>query len=134
MAVLSRIATAAAVTSIVLAVTATPALAATETTGVVCSYQLMQWPGGFTAEISIANSGPAINGWAVHWTFDTPTTIGAVWSARLVQDPSGVSATNMAYNPLIGTGRSASFGWNGAAASTTVPTDLTVNGRPCLSP
>ena len=115
----------------VLAGTATPALAATETTGVVCSYQLTAWQGGFMAEVSIANSGPPINGWVVHWTFAAPTTITTVWSAQIAQNASGVTATNMFYNPLIGTGVSASFGWNGLAATTEVPTDLTINGRPC---
>jgi cellulase/cellobiase CelA1 len=109
---------------------ATPALAA-EPSPITCTYHLNAWQGGFTADLSIFNAGPTITGWTVHWTFDIPTTITAVWTSRITENASGVYASNVEYNSMIRTGQTTSFGWNAVAASTTVPTDLTVNGQRC---
>jgi hypothetical protein len=113
-----------------LLVPAAPAAAATG--AVSCGYRFNAWTGGFTADLSIANNGPAINGWTVRWTFAEPTTEVVGWQARLtVRDATEVIATNLAWNATIGTGQTMSFGWSARAATTTAPTDITVNGVPC---
>jgi len=100
---------------------------------VTCVYTFSAWTGGFSANIQIINNGPtAINGWTLRWTFAVPTAVTSGWSATIT-DPDGhdVSATNATYNGVIGSGQSTAFGWSAQAASTDVPTDLTVNGMPC---
>lgn len=115
--------------------TAAPAGAVSANTApsVTCVYTFSAWSGGFTANIQITNNGPtAIDGWTLRWTFAVPTAVTSGWSATITDtDGHDVSATNVSYNGVIGSGRSTSFGWSAEAASTDVPTDLTVNGVPC---
>jgi endoglucanase len=108
---------------------APPAHAATSLT---CSYRLYPFTGGFIAELAIANSGPTIDGWTARWTFPAPTTILAVWQARMFQpDATTVTATDLVYNRTISAGAQTVFGWSGTAATIGVPTDVTVNGIAC---
>jgi cellulase/cellobiase CelA1 len=107
-----------------------PALAV-EPAPITCTYHLNAWQGGFSADVSIFNAGPTITGWTMHWTFDTPTTITTVWTALMTENASGVYASNVSYNSVIRTGQTTSFGWNAIAPSTTVPTDLSINGQRC---
>jgi hypothetical protein len=125
-----RVLVAAATSAALGATLATPARAATATAA--CSYQFTAWSGGFSADVTIANSGPPIEGWTVRWSVGAPTTLGGVWSATMSQpDQVHMVATNVSYNAVIPTGRSVGFGWTAAAAATSTPTDLTVNGMPC---
>ena len=119
----------AAATLISLTAAARPA---TADTAVTCAYTVTtSWPGGFTANVDITNNGPAINGWTLQWTFLTPTSLGTVWSAAITEQGNRATATNMSWNSAIPAGFTASIGWSARAASTAVPTDLTINGQPC---
>ncbi|MEW9529269.1 cellulose binding domain-containing protein [Microbispora sp. NPDC049125] len=100
--------------------------------GVTCTYLFTSWPGGFSADISITNNGPTINGWTARWTFPTPATLEAVWNAKIAQDgPYAMTGTNMPWNAVIPTGRVTAFGWTARAPRADVPTEITVNGVPC---
>jgi cellulase/cellobiase CelA1 len=113
-----------------LTAAARPAAADTRLT---CTYTVTtSWMGGFIANVDITNNGPAISGWTLQWTFLTPTSLGSVWNATLTEQGGGRAvATNMFWNSAIGAGQVTSFGWTASAASTAVPTDLTINGQPC---
>ena len=105
---------------------------ATAETGFTCTYTVTtSWAGGFTANVDITNNGPAINGWTLQWTFLTPTSLGSVWSAVITEQGNRATATNMSWNSAIPTGFTTSIGWSARAASTAVPTDLTINGQAC---
>jgi hypothetical protein len=105
---------------------------ATADTGVTCTYTVTTtWGGGFSANVDIANNGPAINGWTLQWTFLTPTSLGSVWSAVITEQGNRATATNTIWNSVIPAGLTASIGWSARADSTAVPTDLTINGQPC---
>lgn len=122
---------AAAVTAVLPFAWAAPASAA-EGAAVVCDYRFFAWSGGFVADLTITNHGPAVNGWTARWTFPTATANLGVWQARIEQpDAFTMTATNLPYNALIGTGRSVKFGWTASAASTEAPAVITVNGTPC---
>jgi cellulase/cellobiase CelA1 len=120
------------VAAMLVSLTAAARPATAETT-VTCTYTVTSsWMGGFIANVDIANNGPAINGWTLRWTFPTPTSLGGVWSATLTEQDGGRAvATNTLWNSTIGAGQVTSFGWTASAASTAVPTDLTINGEPC---
>ena len=107
-----------------------PARAASDVT---CTYSLFAvWSGGFTADVSIANNGPPINGWTVRWTFADSTTVVESWNSFLSErDSRAAVATNRPWNGVIPTGTVTSFGWTAKATSTTVPTDMSVNGVGC---
>lgn len=122
----------AAVVASPLLLVATLAVPAAAAPAVTCRYTFTAWPGGFIADLSITNNGPVIDGWTARWTFDVPATSVVGWSAALtLTDGVNVRATNLAYNAVIRTGQTTTFGWSATAPSTTAPTDLSVNGVPC---
>ncbi|ACU73817.1 cellulose-binding family II [Catenulispora acidiphila DSM 44928] len=92
-----------------------------------------EWPGGFTANVTITNTGTAaINGWTVGWSFPGDQKITNAWSATATQSGAAVSATNAAYNSTIAPGANTSFGFQGTfTANDTSPSSFTVNGAAC---
>ena len=113
---------------VVLAVAATPAQA---DGGFSCYYRLIYFQNGFMADLYMTNNGPPITSWTAHWTFSSDERLGNVWSAEIVQQNHDMTARNLSWNGGIGTGQTMAFGWTALASSTSVPTDITVNGTPC---
>lgn len=110
---------------------ATPAHAAVPSP-FTCHYLVNSWPGGFSADLLIFNNGPTVTGWAAHWTFQEPTQLLGVWSAKMEQpSPHEMVAEPMPWNETIRSGSMVVFGWTALAPKTEVPTDITVNGLPC---
>lgn len=111
----------------------TPARAAA-TPAVTCTYTIQNvWPGGFTAQVVIANNGPTdINGWTLRWTFNEYTTNISAWQSTL-SAPDGIhaTATNASWNGTIRSGFTTDLGWSASAVHTSAPTDLSVNGMAC---
>jgi hypothetical protein len=100
--------------------------------GLSCRYQLSTWGGGFSADLTVRNSGPAIDGWTIAWTAPPATVNQAVWNASVAPSPPSVLAfSNAFWNGRVPTGGATSFGWTARALSATVPDDITVNGTPC---
>ena len=97
-------------------------------------YVTSDWSTGFTANITITNTGTAtLNGWTL--TFSFPSTgqrVGQGWSATYNQTGTAVTATNVSYNGGLAPGASTSFGFNGThTGSNPKPTAFTLNGAPC---
>ncbi len=92
-----------------------------------------QWPGGFSANVTIKNLGDPIDGWTLRWTFGAGQTIGQGWNAELTQSGSAVTATHVSWNAMLPTGGSTSFGFNGTwnGSSNPAPTGFTLNGVAC---
>ena len=90
---------------------------------VVDQWSSMPGSGGFKAEVTINNTGPAINGWNVSWAFANGQTIYQSWESSLTQTGANVAVTNVSYNATIATNASRTFGflanWAGTNA---VPT------------
>jgi O-glycosyl hydrolase len=97
------------------------------------TYQPNQWPGGFTANVTIANtSSTAINGWTLTFTFPGDQKITNAWSGTATQSGENVSVTNVNYNAAIPAAGSTSFGFQGTwANSDASPTSFAVNGTAC---
>lgn len=93
-----------------------------------------EWPGGFTANVTITNNGTApINGWTTTWTFPGDQKITNAWSATTTQNGAAVSAANAAYNGSVAPGANTSFGFQGTFTSNdSSPTSFTVNGAACF--
>jgi Cellulose binding domain len=91
-----------------------------------------QWPGGFTANVTITNLGPQVNSWSLRWSFGAGQTISNIWNADRVQNGAQVTATNLSYNATIPTNGTASFGFNGSwNGSNPIPAAFTLNGTAC---
>ncbi|MCG5466120.1 glycoside hydrolase family 9 protein [Micromonospora sp. NPDC053740] len=109
--------------------TAAPPVGGTCTVG----YATTDWGGGFTANVSITNTGTtAINGWTVRFSFPGGQSVSQGWSATISQSGAAVTATNLSYNGTIAAGASVSFGFNGTySGANPKPTAFTVNNTPC---
>ncbi|GAB3434560.1 cellulase family glycosylhydrolase [Flindersiella endophytica] len=94
-----------------------------------------QWDTGFGASVTIANTGTApINGWTLGFTFPSGQRVTNGWEATWAQ-PTGsaaVTAINLPYNNVIGSGSSVRLGFNGSHTGTnTRPASFTLNGQTC---
>ncbi|MGQ5262792.1 glycoside hydrolase family 6 protein [Micromonospora sp. ZYX-F-536] len=97
------------------------------------AYSTNDWPGGFTASITLKNLGDPVNGWSLGWTFpNSGQRVQQGWSAEFTQSGSQVTARNLPYNGSLATGASISLGFNGAwSGSNPKPTSFTLNGVTC---
>ncbi|WP_328419763.1 glycoside hydrolase family 6 protein [Micromonospora sp. NBC_00389] len=97
------------------------------------AYTTNDWPGGFTASITLKNLGDPVNGWTLGWTFpNAGQRVQQGWSAEFTQSGSQVTARNLSYNGSLVTGASISLGFNGAwSGSNPKPTSFTLNGVTC---
>ena len=87
-----------------------------------------QWPGGFGASVAVTNLGDPISGWTLDFAFPSGQRITQIWNA--VATSSGVR--DAAYNALIGTNGTTSFGFNGSFTGTnSPPTSFALNGTAC---
>jgi O-glycosyl hydrolase len=91
-----------------------------------------EWPGGFTANVTITNNGTTpINGWTLAFSFPGDQKITNAWSAAVTQTGAAVSAKNVDYDAAIPAGGSVQFGFQGTYTSNdSSPTAFTVNGTP----
>lgn len=97
------------------------------------SYTPGDWPGGFTANVTISDTGTAaVNGWTLTFTFPGDQKITNAWNATVTQAGASVSAANMPYNATIQPGGSQTFGFQGTwTASGAPPASFSVNGTAC---
>jgi endo-1,4-beta-xylanase len=92
-----------------------------------------QWNSGFTAQVTIGNTGStALSGWTLTWTFPSGQTVSSGWNGSFSQSGSAVTVTNLSYNGSVPAGGSTSVGFNGTwSGSNTAPTGFTLNNATC---
>ena len=119
--------------------TITPSPTSTPGTGNACKvgYTIQnQWPGGFTANVTLTNTGSTtLNGWTLAFTFPTTSQqVGQGWSATWAQAGQHVTATGLAWNSSLAPGASTAIGFNGTfGSSNPSPTGFTVNSTTCTN-
>jgi hypothetical protein len=117
------------------AATATANLVITQpaTGGCHVTYTPNNWQGGFTANVTIANtSSSAINGWTLTFTFPGDQKITSAWNAAVTQTGTSVTVTNLSYNAAIPPGGGQSFGFQGSwVTNDASPASFSVNGMAC---
>ncbi|SEG98319.1 Cellulose binding domain-containing protein [Nonomuraea solani] len=127
-------------TTLVLVASATTAVAASPAQAAVAcdvQYTANQWgtgQGGFTASITLKNTGDPLTSWSLG--FDFPTTGQKYtpngWGANWSQSGTRVTATNMPWNGNLATGASTNIGFNGTWTGTNPkPASFSVNGVTC---
>ncbi|MGP3958263.1 glycoside hydrolase family 6 protein [Nonomuraea sp. 3N208] len=129
--------TAASVAALGLVVgqsTAANAAVACDVTYSANSWTSSPGQGGFTANITLKNTGDPITSWSL--AFDYPTTgqkyTPTGWGANWTQSGTRVTGTNMPYNGSLATGASVSVGFNGTWTGTNPnPETFSVNGVTC---
>ena len=96
------------------------------------AYQVNQWSGGFTANVTLTNTAAAVTSWTLSWTFAGNQQITSGWNAQITQTGQSVKAVNLSYNGSIATGGTANFGFQGTFSGTNAtPTDFALNGVSC---
>jgi non-reducing end alpha-L-arabinofuranosidase len=92
-----------------------------------------EWPGGFTAQVIIANTGTtAINGWSLTFTFPGDQKITSNFNGGFSQSGANATLTNASYNGTIAAGSSITDGFQGSWASNdSSPASFSVNGTAC---
>lgn len=119
--------------------TPTPGTTPTASAGNSCkiAYTVQnQWPGGFTSNVTITNTGStALTGWKLTFTFpDISQKVGQGWNATWTQVGQNVTATNLSYNGSLAAGASTSNGFNGTFnTSNPIPTSFSLNGVTCTN-
>ncbi|MFL6144593.1 MAG: cellulose binding domain-containing protein [Labedaea sp.] len=101
------------------------------------TYRVNQWDSGFTANLTLANTGTAaINGWTLAFSFPASQRVVSGWNANWDQVVGGtnVTASNVDFNGSIAPGTSIEIGFNGSwAGSNPSPSNFTVNNNQCSS-
>lgn len=103
-------------------------------------YSATNWGGGggFTANLTITNTGPAaINGWTLSFAFPAGQRLTPPgWSATWAQNAATVTATNLDWNRTLNpNGGNTTIGFNGTLTGTPnpAPATFTLNGTPCAT-
>ncbi|MDL4814268.1 endo-1,4-beta-xylanase [Actinomadura opuntiae] len=94
-----------------------------------------QWNAGFTAAVTITNSGTTpINGWTLGFSFAGDQKVTQGWNAAWSQSGRDVTARNASWNAGIAPGTSLSIGFNGSyTGANTAPAQFTLNGAACTA-
>jgi hypothetical protein len=120
-------------------VTPTPTTGVTPTptpsSGATCkvAYAVNQWQGGFTANLTITNTGTtALNGWNLTFTFPSSQQVTQGWNGVFSQQGANVTVTNASWNASLPAGASVNPGFNGSwSTSNPSPTSFKLNGATC---
>ncbi|HEX4705626.1 MAG TPA: cellulose binding domain-containing protein, partial [Pseudonocardiaceae bacterium] len=91
------------------------------------------WGSGFSAAITITNTGPAITSWTLGYSYAGNQKLQNGWNGTWSQTGAAVTVTNASWNGSLATGASASIGanFNNSGGTNVAPTAFTVNGVAC---
>ncbi|MER7284001.1 cellulose binding domain-containing protein [Dactylosporangium sp. NPDC000244] len=97
------------------------------------TYTMSTWNTGFTAAITITNTGTAtIDGWTLAFTLPSGQSITSGWNATFSPSSGQVSARNVSYNGTLAPGASVDLGFQAThTGNTAEPAAFTLNGIPC---
>ena len=92
-----------------------------------------QWTTGFTANITISDTGSStLNGWTLTFTFPATQSVTQGWNGTFTSQGENITVTNLSYNGTIAPAGSTSLGFNGTwSGSNPAPTAFTINGTTC---
>jgi acetylxylan esterase len=101
--------------------------------GCQVGYTVNSWSTGFTASVSITNTGTAtVNGWTLAFTLPGGQTVTNAWNATVSPSTGALSARNVSYNGTLAAGATQTFGFQATHAGTaTKPAAFTLNGSAC---
>ena len=94
-----------------------------------------QWPGGWTSQVVITNTGTtALSSWSLVFTFGGDQKITANFNGGFSQSGETATLTNASYNGAISPGSSITDGFQGSwTNSNAAPTSFTLNGATCTT-
>ncbi|MDN0199858.1 cellulose binding domain-containing protein [Streptomyces sp. S.PNR 29] len=103
--------------------------------GTTCevSYTTNVWQGGFTANVTVANTGSApVDDWHLAFTLPSGQRITSAWNASVSPSTGSVTASGLTHNASIAPGGSQTFGFQGTySGAFAVPGGFSLNGTTC---
>ncbi|MGW7264989.1 GH12 family glycosyl hydrolase domain-containing protein [Streptomyces sp. NPDC054842] len=104
-------------------------------TGCKVAYGTNVWQGGFTADVTVTNSGPsAVDNWKLAFTLPSGQRITNAWNATVTPSSGAVTASGLAHNAGIAAGASQTFGFQGTYGGTFAkPAAFSLNGTACTT-
>ncbi|MEU4407819.1 cellulose binding domain-containing protein [Streptosporangium sp. NPDC023963] len=113
--------------------TPTPTPTPTPGTGPRVAYTVNAWNNGFTANISITNTGTStIDGWTLVFTLPSGQSITSGWNATYTPSSGQVSARNVSHNGTLAPGATIDIGFQANhTGNTAEPAAFTLNGIAC---
>ncbi|CAL9665641.1 hypothetical protein SUDANB176_07207 [Streptomyces sp. enrichment culture] len=99
------------------------------------SYATNVWPGGFTANVTVKNTGSsAVDGWKLAFTLPSGQRVTHAWNASVTPSSGAVTASGLDNNARIAPGGSQSFGFQGTYSGTFAqPNGFSLNGTACTT-
>ncbi|MEW2077808.1 cellulose binding domain-containing protein [Streptomyces sp. NPDC017966] len=99
------------------------------------SYATNVWPGGFTANVTVKNTGSsAVDGWKLGFTLPSGQRVTNAWNASVSPSSGAVTASGLGGNAQIAPGGSQNFGFQGTYSGTfTQPNGFSLNGTACTA-
>jgi cellulase/cellobiase CelA1 len=115
--------------------TVTPTGFPTQTPTAACrvAYRLdNSWSGGFTASVTVTNTGQApVANWVLTWTATAGQGLVNGWNATVSQTGGAVTAQAPAWAANLAPGASWTVGYQGSGPSSPTPTAYALNGARC---
>ncbi|MGA5358379.1 GH12 family glycosyl hydrolase domain-containing protein [Streptomyces purpurascens] len=99
------------------------------------AYATNDWQGGFTADVTITNTGSSpVRGWTLAFTLPSGQRITNGWNANLSGASGAVTASNVAHNGEVPAGGRATFGFQGTSGGAFAkPSTFSLNGSACTT-
>ncbi|MGC5561926.1 GH12 family glycosyl hydrolase domain-containing protein [Streptomyces sp. FR-108] len=99
------------------------------------SYTPAVWAGGFTADVTVGNNGPApVEDWRLDFSLPSGQRITSAWNATVSPGSGAVTARPLAHTKRIAAGGSQSFGFQGTyTGAFAKPAGFTLNGTACAT-
>lgn len=93
------------------------------------------WPGGFTADVRITNTGAALSSWSLTFSVPNSATLTNGWNAAWSQSGSQFTAASQSWNGPFAGGASISVGLQGTYPGSALgtPTGFALNGNACTA-
>ncbi len=99
------------------------------------AYGTSVWQGGFTADVTITNTGSSpVSGWKLAFALPSGQQITSAWNANLSGSSGAVTASNVSHNGEVAAGGRATFGFQGSSSGAFAkPTAFSLNGTACTT-
>ncbi|MFJ6072143.1 cellulose binding domain-containing protein [Streptomyces sp. NPDC093065] len=106
-----------------------------DTSTCAVSYGTNVWQDGFTADVTVTNTGTApVDGWRLAFTLPSGQRIGNAWNASVTPSTGSVTATGVSHNARIAPGGSLSFGFQGTySGAFAEPAGFRLNDAACTT-
>ncbi|MBX9421383.1 GH12 family glycosyl hydrolase domain-containing protein [Streptomyces lateritius] len=97
------------------------------------TYATNVWTGGFTADVTVTNTGSApVDPWTLSFTLPSGQRVTHAWNAAVTATSGAVTATGLAHNARIAAGAGQTFGFQGTYSGTFAPASgFRLNGATC---